>query len=271
MEAGSVSVSFRGHLPPGRTTNGVDEEYVRAKLSGVYRLAPAPVRHAEVVITAGADPASSEPIAIAARVNVDGHMLRGHVVARDVKEGIDHLVGRLERQMSKLAHRGKSTHLRHRNPSDKHGHEAWHHGDPVSVRSSFFHRANEEREYLMEPTHVIGALIPEEAADDLEILAFEFCLFTNADTGEDNVLYRDGNGDLWLTQPTHKHLPDREPMPMRPSPRRPGTMDLASAVEILDLSDDRFVFFIDQETNRGKVVYRRHDGHYGVVEPDRAK
>jgi hypothetical protein len=30
----------------------------------------------------------------------------------------------------------------------------------------------------------------------------------------------------------------------------------------------RFVYFIDLEDGRGKVLHLRHDGDYGLVEPD---
>ena len=35
----------------------------------------------------------------------------------------------------------------------------------------------------------------------------------------------------------------------------------------MDRFDQRFAYFIDAEDGRGKVLYLRHDGHYGLVEP----
>jgi hypothetical protein len=45
-------------------------------------------------------------------------------------------------------------------------------------------------------------------------------------------------------------------------------VDAARAV--LDLSDAPFVFYVDPSDDRGRVLYRRYDGHYGLVEPPEA-
>jgi hypothetical protein len=42
-------------------------------------------------------------------------------------------------------------------------------------------------------------------------------------------------------------------------------MSLRSALERLELSGAAFVFFVDEATGRGAVVYRRYDGHYGLI------
>jgi hypothetical protein len=35
----------------------------------------------------------------------------------------------------------------------------------------------------------------------------------------------------------------------------------------LDVLDDGFIYFIDERDGRGKVLYVRRDGDYGLVEP----
>jgi hypothetical protein len=35
----------------------------------------------------------------------------------------------------------------------------------------------------------------------------------------------------------------------------------------MDVVNNRFVYFIDAADGRGKVLYMRHDGDYGLVEP----
>ena len=37
------------------------------------------------------------------------------------------------------------------------------------------------------------------------------------------------------------------------------------AREWLDAVGDELVFFVDEATGRGAVLYRRYDGHYGLV------
>ena len=46
-------------------------------------------------------------------------------------------------------------------------------------------------------------------------------------------------------------------------------LPLAEAAALLDETDDAFVFFADpgSDLNRGNVLYRRFDGHYGLITP----
>jgi hypothetical protein len=47
----------------------------------------------------------------------------------------------------------------------------------------------------------------------------------------------------------------------RPAP--PIALDVARVR--MDVGDEPFVFFRDPDTGRGRVLYRRLDGHYGLV------
>ena len=44
-------------------------------------------------------------------------------------------------------------------------------------------------------------------------------------------------------------------------------LPLADAEALLDEGDEPFVFFAIPGSNRGQVVYRRYDGHYGLITP----
>jgi putative sigma-54 modulation protein len=44
-------------------------------------------------------------------------------------------------------------------------------------------------------------------------------------------------------------------------------MDAEEAVMQLDLADDNFIVFTNARTDRINVVYRRNDGHYGLIQP----
>jgi len=46
-------------------------------------------------------------------------------------------------------------------------------------------------------------------------------------------------------------------------------MDVEEAVMQLDLSDDNFIVFNNARTDQINVIYRRNDGHYGLVQPMR--
>lgn len=46
-------------------------------------------------------------------------------------------------------------------------------------------------------------------------------------------------------------------------------MDAEEAAMQLDLSDDSFLVFTNARTEQINVVYRRNDGHYGLIQPNR--
>ena len=45
------------------------------------------------------------------------------------------------------------------------------------------------------------------------------------------------------------------------------TETVEAAREQLELMDEPFVFFVDAKSGRGNVLYRRYDGHYGLITP----
>ena len=44
-------------------------------------------------------------------------------------------------------------------------------------------------------------------------------------------------------------------------------MDIDEAVMQMDLVDDNFLVFTNSRTDRINVLYRRKDGHYGLIQP----
>jgi hypothetical protein len=46
-----------------------------------------------------------------------------------------------------------------------------------------------------------------------------------------------------------------------------SSIDLRTAVAEMNAVSHRFLFFEDATTGRGSVIYRRYDGHYGLIEP----
>jgi putative sigma-54 modulation protein len=52
----------------------------------------------------------------------------------------------------------------------------------------------------------------------------------------------------------------------RPS-RYSEPLTLAQARGEMDILDHRFLYFTDADDDRGKVIYLRFDGDYGLVEP----
>jgi hypothetical protein len=106
----------------------------------------------------------------------------------------------------------------------------------------------------------------EEALFDLEALDHDFFLFVHDETGAEAVVYRrDGTYGISQRVPTPQAVAALE-IPIEVTPG-PPTLTEAEAIEALEVADAPFVFFTDADTGRGRVVYRRYDGHYGIVEP----
>ena len=170
----------------------------------------------------------------------------------------------MRERLERFAHHEEAKHLRLRGERE---HE-WRHGDQATSRPSYFPRPVEERELVRHKTFAVGEMTPDEAVADLEVLDHDFYLFKNRETGEDNVVARAAGGpDTSCSsprRPAHSPRPPRRSGAARLDRRRSSPED---AVRLLDLGDLPFVFFVDPETRRGQVLYRRYDGHYGLVTP----
>jgi hypothetical protein len=106
-----------------------------------------------------------------------------------------------------------------------------------------------------------------EAVTDLIDLDLEFYLFTHARTGEDVVVYRRDDGRVGLLHPQGSPLAEEDGLVVPEPSRYPDPIDLARARDEMDVLEHRFLYFIDAADGRGKVIYLRHDGDYGLVEP----
>ena len=109
--------------------------------------------------------------------------------------------------------------------------------------------APDERELVTRKTYARSPLTPAEAAVELQVLDCDFYLFTNAETGVENVVRRGSNGEV-------DHI-DHGPVLL-----------VEDAIERLDAGGEPFVFFVDPRNRRGHILYLRHDGDYGLIAPE---
>jgi ribosome-associated translation inhibitor RaiA len=249
-----------------QTRGGIDttdRTYAEEKIEHLMSVAPGTVLFARVDLTMHEDPARQRPAYAQAEFDVDGRLVRAHVTAATMHEAIDLLEGRLRVRLERAAHREESKHLRHRGD----GASEWHHGDLAATRPPYFPRPVDEREIVRRKTFAVGEMTPDEAAFELELLDHDFYLFHNLETGEDNVIAREGGSAYELLEPSATCTLGETAATIRHSDRRPPRMDTDSAVELLDIADSPFVFFLDPDDGRGRVLYRRYDGNYGLIRP----
>lgn len=240
---------------------GLERDYAVAKFEHVVRGASRPVQFAELRLTRETDPAREHPAIAEASFAVDGRPVRAHVAATTIYEAADLLETRLRRRFEQLTDQDRSI-ARRRRPND-----VWRHCD--EHRPHRFERPVEEREVVRRKTFALAPMPPEQAALDLDVLDHDFYLFVDARTGQDAVLrHVEGDGYELASRAEVDPATELAGTAIRPAGARPARLALDSAILLLDLGNEPHVFFVDAETGRGNVLYRRYDGHYGLVSPD---
>lgn len=219
--------------------------------------------HVRVRMEHGGERAKARATTIRVIVDFTRGAIRANVSADTTRAAIDLLEDRLVRQ---LRHRSdRRTARTHRPPSSGPG--AWRHGDLPDERSPYYPRPVEERQVVRHKTVAPAASTVEEALFDLESMDYDFYLYVDVATDEDAFVIR-GVGDgaarvQHLNGGGNGATIDGVTVDQRPAPRH----DVDGAKERLDVSDAAHLFFRDAATGRGHVLYRRFDGHYGLIVP----
>ena len=239
---------------------------------GVVGLAGAPVLFARIKITQHPDPAAFRPAKAEAALDVNGHIVRAGSEADVMADAIDQLEGRLVERLRH--HREHRSWVRPTAVAPEAG--EWRHGNLPTERPRFFDRPIDEREIVRHATWSGGDVTVDEAAFDLEMLDHEFHLFHELLTGQDSLIIRSerltsrAEPGVYLLQQLR---PDPEAVEhtavtVELDPATPPTLSLDEATEALNLGGDSFVYYRDRTTGHGNVLYRRLDGHYGLVTPE---
>jgi RNA polymerase-binding transcription factor DksA/ribosome-associated translation inhibitor RaiA len=238
--------------------------YAAQKVRPVIEAIGDPVLHARVKLSMAADPAVDRPARAEATLDVNGRLVRAQVAGHTLHEAVDLLVPRLRRRALHAAERVRTLHLRP--PAPPAG--EWHHGEAPTDRPPWYDRPPEEREVVRRKTFALDALTVDEAAEDMALLDVDFYLFYELSTGVDAVLHRRADGHLGLRRLHPVDLPPAsEAVDVVLEPDPAPTLTSGEAVEWLDVAGERFLFFRNQETGRANVIYRRYDGHYGLLSP----
>jgi len=258
MDGPEPVISTHGNVPDDAG------DYAKKKIAGLYRGAPRPVIHASCHLTMNANPAVERPAEAEATLDMSGHLVRGHVSAETVTEAIDFLDDRLRRQLKRLQ---EINITKGRRPKVREEGE-WRHGDEPALRPRFRGLAVEDRRIERRKTFAVAEMTPDEAVFELEQLDHDFYLFVNIDTHEDNVVQRLDDATYLLAE-LRTHDPDLDGCvaPIKAAETKPAELTVEDAQALLDVEQVNFVFFLNTETDRGNVLYRRFDGHYGHIVP----
>jgi ribosomal subunit interface protein len=235
------------------------QEYAGQKIGHVCHYAHEPVLSAHVVLTLAADPARQRPAIAEATLDVNGTSVRAQVAAEEMLEAVDLLEDRLRRRLVQHQDRERT---RHRWIGIATAHE-WRHGDLPTQRPEYFPRPAEERQVIRRKTFALEPMTPDEAAFDMELLGHDFLLFTDLDSGQDAVIWRSEGGYRVQGEVSTSERASTASAVAFDGPV-PVLTD-AEAQRRLDLTGAPFVFYLDPDSGRGRVLYLRYDGHCGVI------
>ncbi|MEA2247007.1 MAG: hypothetical protein QOH46_1536 [Solirubrobacteraceae bacterium] len=234
----------------------------RRRLEGLDRFTDEPLLGARLTLRRIGRTAS-RPWVADAHVLFDGRALAAHTTGRSPEEAAEEAAERLRRQLRRIVDSDVAT----RN-------------EPRRIREALSalpaeerHRPEtrleppDEREIVHRRPYLDVPLSTIEAVDELLAIDAEFLLFRHVRTGEDVVVYRRDDGRIGLIHPSGSPLADEDDIVVPKPDKHDGPIRFAKAREEMDLANHRFLYFIDEADGRAKVIYLRHDGDYGLVEP----
>ncbi|OBI21913.1 integrase [Mycobacterium sp. E2327] len=253
-----VEVTTHGRLPGAA-------EYARKKVGELGRFAHAPVLHARVRLTQHGDPAVTRRVVAQANLDVNGRPVRAQVDGVTAAEAIDRLEARLRRRLERGAEHwdAKRARLPRNDPNE------WRHQSEPTHRPDYFPRPEGERRVVRHKSYSLPTCTVDEAALEMELLDYDFHLFTEAGTNQDSVLYRQGPAEYRLAQ-VNPELADElaaVQLSLTVSPQPAPRLTVDDAIVRIGLLGLPFLFFVDASVDRGSVVYHRYDGHYGLITP----
>jgi ribosome-associated translation inhibitor RaiA len=195
----------------------------------------------------------------------DGRVLVAHTAGPNPLEATDAAVTRLRRQLRRVV--GADVARRNEPDEIRRGLEDL--GADPARRPGPSQKPPEEREIVRRRTYAAQPEGTLEAVSEMLDLDEEFHLFVHVRTAEDVVVHWRDDLRVGLIHPRDSVLADEGDDVVVAEPSRysePETLDAVRAE--MDLVNHRFLYFVDAEDGRGKVIYLRHDGDYGLVVPE---
>lgn len=227
-------------------------------------IAPRPVIFARLKVHHDEDRTPDQHSVVEATMDVSGEVLRAEAAAATATEAMRIVGNRMERRIQRVAERRQKA--EQRPPSTPRG--SWRSGDLPTGRPSFYDRPPEERSLVRQKTYSSDQISISEAIFDLEALDYRFFLFTDESDGKPSIVYEDAAGGVAVRK-IDGSPPDRANvlLDVRVNETPAPTITVTEAVSRLNMSDMPFVYFQDSDNDLASVLYRRYDGHYGLIVP----
>ena len=204
------------------------------------------------------------PFVADAAVHVDGRTLAAHATGGTAEQAVDAVTHRLERQIRRVVDADVALRNEPRvlakavQDLEGRGHDfAQAKRKPPAER-----RVVRRRTYARDPEPTLTAIADMLDLDEL------FHLFVHVRTNEDVVVYWNDAGRIALLYPPGSILEDEGDIVVPQPTRYSDPLPFEEARAEMDMLNHRWLYFIDAADGRGKVLYLRYDGDYGLVEPE---
>ncbi len=239
-------------------------ELAASKIGSLDRYVNAHLLRARVVLSEEANPRIERAARAEGEVLLDGTRIRAHVAGYDMHAAIDLLTHRLERQLRAFVERR----VAERDRGASGGDGEWRHGDVPAERPDHFPRPTDERELVRHKTFAVGEMDVVRAFEEMQLLDHDFYLYRESKPEVDAVIYHRDDGRIGVIGPvgTGWSGPDEFGF-VREESRGPEPRSLGDVIAEMNELNHRFLYFVDAEAGRGRVIYLRYDGNYGLIEP----
>jgi ribosome-associated translation inhibitor RaiA len=226
-------------------------EKARDRIEALQAITDKPLTGARIAVR---ETHAARPFVVDASVLLDDHVVAAHTAGRTPDQAIDAAIERLRRQILRIT---KSEVARRNDPLDV----------ELLLRPQTQLKPPQQRNIVHRHPYVRIPLPTLDAVDELLDLDLQFFLFEHARTREDVTVHRRDDGGIGLLHPQGSKLADENDI-VTPEPSRyEGPISLKKARAEMDWLNHRFLYFVDAADHLGKVIYLRHDGDYGLVEP----
>lgn len=103
------------------------------------------------------------------------------------------------------------------------------------------------------------------AAMTMDLLDYQAHLFRDGDAGAEAVVFRSAPTGYSVTRLRTAAMPGRDETPVVIDRRLAPVCRQAAAIATLEATGLGHLFYADGSTGRGRLLYRRLDGHYGLL------
>jgi ribosome-associated translation inhibitor RaiA len=252
-----VEVHAVDDLPSGEL------EAARRHIASLAEYTDEPLLGARLTLRRLGHPPTKRPWVADASVVVNGRLLAAHATGPTAVKAADDVADRLRRQLRRVV----GAEVAQRNEPDAIRAALEGLGPDLVQRPEARPKPPEQRRIVHRKVYGDEVEPTLSAVADLLDLDYEFHLFRHVRTGEDVVVYWRDDGRIGLIHPPGSALSDENDVVVTEPSRYSSPMTLDAVRAEMDVVNHRFLYFVDADDGRGKVLYLRHDGDYGLVEP----